>query len=40
LLHTINSELGTTILIVTHSERLARTANRQFILHNGVLNEV
>ncbi len=40
LFHTINSELGTTILIVTHSEQLARTANRQFILHNGVLNEV
>lgn len=40
LLHTINRELGTTILIVTHSEQLARTAHRQFILHNGVLNEV
>jgi putative ABC transport system ATP-binding protein len=40
LLHTINRELGTTIIIVTHSETLARTADRQLILHNGRLNEV
>ena len=40
LLHTINRELSTTIIIVTHSETLARTADRQLILHNGRLNEV
>ena len=40
LLHTVNKELGTTIIIVTHSEHLATKAHRQFLLTDGILNEL
>ena len=39
LLKYVNESIGTTIVIVTHSEALATTACRQFILKDGILNE-
>jgi ABC-type lipoprotein export system ATPase subunit len=40
LLLDINRKLGTTIIIVTHSEELARKAQRQFYLQEGNINEI
>lgn len=40
LLLDINRKLGTTIIIVTHSEELARKAQRQFYLQEGKINEI
>lgn len=40
LLRMVNSELGTTVIVVTHSEQLAATANRRFTLKDGILNEL
>lgn len=36
----INKQLGTTIIIVTHSDKLAQEAQRQYYLQNGRLNEI
>jgi ABC-type lipoprotein export system ATPase subunit len=38
LLAKVNRELGTTIVMVTHSDETAAVANRSFILKNGVLS--
>jgi ABC-type lipoprotein export system ATPase subunit len=40
LLAKINRELGTTIVMVTHSDETAAVANRCFTLENGVLSQV
>lgn len=40
LLKMVNEKLGTTIIIVTHSDALAAKANRRFTLKDGVLNEI
>lgn len=40
LLRRVNGELGTTIVIVTHSESLAQIADRRFTLKDGILNEL
>lgn len=40
LIRQVNRELGTTIVIVTHSESLAQIADRRFTLKNGILNEL
>lgn len=40
LLLDINRKLGTTIIIVTHSEELTRKAQRQFYLQEGKINEI
>lgn len=40
LLRMVNNELGTTVIVVTHSEQLAATANRRFTLKDGILNEL
>ncbi len=37
LLKRVNQEFGTTIILVTHSEQLAQTANHQYILKEGKL---
>ena len=37
LLNDVNRELGTTIVVVTHSERLARNARQKFTLKEGKL---
>ena len=39
LIKQVNRELGTTIVIVTHSESLAQIADRRFALKDGILNE-
>lgn len=36
----VNRKLSTTIIIVTHSEELAKRASRQFYLQEGRLNEI
>lgn len=40
LIRQVNRELGTTIVIVTHSESLAQIADRRFTLKDGILNEL
>ncbi len=40
LIKQVNRELGTTIVIVTHSESLAQIADRRFTLKDGILNEL
>lgn len=40
LIKQVNRELGTTIVIVTHSESLAQIADRRFTLNDGILNEL
>ena len=37
LLNDVNREWGTTIVVVTHSERLARNAHQKFTLKEGKL---
>ena len=40
LIKQVNRELGTTAVIVTHSESLAQIADRRFALKDGILNEL
>lgn len=37
LFHKIRQEFGTTIIVVTHDEKVARLADRQLVMHDGEL---
>ena len=40
LLDEIHSELGKTLIVITHDERIAKMAERRFMITDGVLSEV
>ena len=40
LLDEIRSELGKTLIVITHDERIAKMAERRFMITDGVLSEV
>lgn len=40
LLKEIRRKLGKTLIIITHDERIARMAERRFVINDGVLSEV